>query len=151
VPGSVRSVEPDFDAVAAVSSLAVKPGTTNELKVTVTRLRGFTNDLQMLATNLPPGMTCAPVPASDKGGEVKLLLVVETNAVPFQGPFQLIARDVPAGRDRFVPFMLTGSTTDNGVPGGYRTLLADRIELLWLTVLAVEPPKSEATAEKAGK
>jgi hypothetical protein len=30
-------------------------------------------------------------------------------------------------------------------------LLADRIESLWLTVLAVEPPKTEATADKAGK
>ncbi len=148
---SVQSVDPDFEAVAAASSLAVKPGTTNELKVTVTRLRGFTNELQVLATNLPPGVICPPVPAGDKGGEVKLLVVVETNAVPFQGPFQLIARDVPAGGDRSVPFMLTGSTTDNGVPGGYRTLLAGRIESQWLTVLAVEPPKTEGTADKAGK
>jgi hypothetical protein len=148
---SLQPVEPDFEAVAAGSSLAVKPGATNELKLTVTRLRGFTNDLQVLTTNLPPGLICTPVPVSDKGGEVKLLLVAETNAVPFQGPFQLIARDVPAGRDRFVPFMLTGSTTDNGVPGGYRTLLADRIEALWLTVLAVETPKTETTADKAGK
>ncbi len=147
---SIQQVEPDFEAVAAASSLVVKPGTTNELKVTVTRLRGFTNELQVLATNLPPGTTCAAVPAGDKGGEVKLLLVAETNAVPFQGPFQLIARDVSAGHERSVPFMLTGSTTDNGVPGGYRTLLADRIESLWLTVLAAEPPKPEAPADKAG-
>jgi hypothetical protein len=146
----LQPVEPDFEAVVATSSLAVKPGTTNELKVTVTRLRGFTNDLQVLATNLPPGTTCAPVPASEQGGAVTLWLVAESTAMPFQGSFQLIARDVPAGHERFVPFILTGSTTDNGVPGGYRTLLADRTESLWLTVLPAEPPKPEATADKAG-
>jgi hypothetical protein len=146
----LQPVEPDFEAVVATSSLAVKPGTTNELKVKVTRLRGFTNDLQVLATNLPPGTTCAPVPASEQGGAVTLWLVAESTAMPFQGSFQLIARDVPAGHERFVPFILTGSTTDNGVPGGYRTLLADRTESLWLTVLPAEPPKPEATADKAG-
>jgi len=147
----IRRLEPDYQATASASSLALKPGTTNELKVTVTRLRGFTNEVRVAAMELPSGVTCKPVAVGEKGGDVKLLLVAETNAVPFQGPFQLIARDVPAGRDRPAPFMLTGSTTDNGVPGGYRTLLADRIESLWLTVLAVETPKTEATADKAGK
>jgi len=48
-----------------------------------------------------------------------------------------------------IPFKLTGSITDNGVPGGYRVLLADETDHLWLTVLPKEAPKA-ATAE-AGK
>lgn len=148
---TIRRVEPDFEATVGTSSLSLKPGSTNELKVTVTRLRGFTNELQVLATNLPAGINCAAATVGEKGGEVKLSLIAETNAVPFQGPFSVTARNLPAGRDRPVPFKLTGSTTDNGVPGGYRTLLADRAESIWLTVLAAEPPQSESPVTPAGK
>lgn len=148
---AIQRVEPGFEASAASSSVTLKPGTTNEVKVTVARLRGFTNELQLIATNLPPGILCAPATVGDKGGEVKLALVAAPDAATFQGPFGVVIRDVPTGTERLVPFKLTGTSTDNGVPGGYRTLLADRLEALWLTVLAVEPPKTEPKAEQAGK
>jgi hypothetical protein len=48
-----------------------------------------------------------------------------------------------------IPFKLTGTTTDNGVPGGYRVLLADETDHAWLTVVPKEPPK--AKAEEAGR
>jgi hypothetical protein len=148
---AIQRVEPGFEASVASSSVTVKPGTTNEVKVTVSRLRGFTNELQLIATNLPSSVLCAPVAVGGKGGEVKLALVAAPDTAVFQGSFGIAIRDMPAGTERNVPFKLTGTSTDNGVPGGYRTLLADRLEALWLTVLAVEPPKTEPKAEQAGK
>jgi hypothetical protein len=67
----------------------------------------------------------------------------------WQGPIQIIARDTSSGAERLIPFKLTGSTTDNGVPGGYRVLLAGEIDHAWLTVLPKEKPKTEAG--EAGK
>ena len=141
---SVARVEPDYKAVAAASSMAVKPGTTNEFKLTVTRLRGFTNALEVAARDLPAGLKCEPVAVSDKGGEVKLTLIAPPDGAPHQGGFSVGVRDLVTQRERAVPFMLTGVSMDNGVPGGYRVLLADRTEVLWLTVLAVEKPAGPA-------
>ena len=48
-----------------------------------------------------------------------------------------------------IPFKLTGITTDNGVPGGYRVLLADETDHAWLTVLPKESEKAKTV--EAGK
>ncbi len=146
---AIKRVEPDFKVTATASSLTMKPGTTNEFKVTVTRLRGFTNELQLLAKELPSGVTCEPVTVSGKSAEAKLVFVTHADAAPVQGPFGVQVRDLVSGSERPVPFLLTGSSTDNGVPGGYRVLLADHTAALWLTVLAVEKPA--APAATAGK
>ena len=146
---AIQRVEPDFKATAAASSLTMKPGTTNEFKVTVTRLRGFTNELQLLAKELPSGVTCEPVTVSGKSAEAKLVFVAQADAAAVRGPFGVQVRDLVSGSERPVPFLLAGSSTDNGVPGGYRVLLADRTETLWLTVLALEKPA--APAETAAK
>jgi hypothetical protein len=126
------------------SSLVVKAGTTNELKLTVTRLRGLTNVLQIMAQKPPEGVTCESVTVPEKGGEVKLNLVCGEAAPAWQGPIQIIARDTSSGTERVIPFKLTGTTTDNGVPGGYRVLLADETDNVWLTVLPKETPKTAA-------
>jgi hypothetical protein len=148
---SLRRVEPDYVASTAASSLSLKPGSTNELAVTVTHLRGFTNEVRLAVTNLPPGITVEPVVAPAKDGEAKLMFVARTNAPTFQGPFQIEARDAVTGKNRTVPFLLTGGTVNNGVPGGYRVLLSDRINDLWMTVLAPEPPKAAAKDAKSTK
>jgi len=148
---SIHRVKPDFTAVATASSLTLRPGTTNELNVTLTRLRGFTNAVQLSVKQLPPGVLCDPATVTAKGADAKLLFVAQTNAAPYQGPFQITAHDADSGQDRLVPFLLTGGTVDNGVPGGYRVLLADRTDSLWATVLAVESPKSAANVAKPAK
>jgi hypothetical protein len=80
---------------------------------------------------------------------MKLNLVGGEAAAAWQGPIQIIARDTSSGIERVIPFKLTGITTDNGVPGGYRVLLADETDHTWLTVLPKESPKAEAA--KSGK
>ena len=141
---TVRRAAPDWRASLLASSLTAKAGATNELKLTVTRLRGLTNELQVVARKLPEGVTCAPATAPEKGGELKLNLVVADAAAAWRGPIQVIARDATNGVERVIPFKLTGSTTDNGVPGGYRVLLADETDHAWLTVLPKPAPKAEA-------
>jgi hypothetical protein len=146
---TVRRAAPDWRASLTASSLVVKAGSTNELKVTVTRLRGHTNELQVIAEKLPEGVTCEPALVPDKAGDVKLNLVGRGAAEAWRGPIQIIGRDTSSGTQRVIPFKLTGTTTDNGVPGGYRVLLADETDQVWLTVL---PKASEkAKTEEAGK
>ncbi len=145
---SLHRVEPAFTLTATASSMILKPGTTNQLKVVFARLRGFTNAVQLTARDLPAGISCEPVAAPTKDSEINLQFIAPTNAPPYQGPFQLNAHDQVSGQDQPVPFLLTGSSSDNGVPGGYRVLLADRTPWLWLTIPAPEPVKP---AEQDGK
>ena len=140
---TARRGAPDWRASVAASSLVVKAGTTNELKLTVTRLCGLTNEIQVIAQKLPEGVTAATVSVPEKGGEVKLNVLGSEAAVAWQGPIQLIARDTVSGTERVIPFKLTGTSVDNGVPGGYRVLLADEIDHVWLTVSPKDPPKEE--------
>jgi hypothetical protein len=141
---TVRRAAPDWRARLLASSLVVKPGTTNELKLTVSRMCGLTNALQVAARKLPEGVTCEPALVPEKGGEMKLNLVSIEAAAAWQGPIQIIARDTTSGAEQVIPFKLTGITTDNGVPGGYRVLLADETDHAWLTVLPKEAPKAKA-------
>lgn len=147
---TAKRAAPDWRASLAASSVVAKAGSTNELKLTFTRLCGLTNAYQIVLPKLPDGVTCAPVPVPAAGGEVKLSLVAGENAAAWQGPIQVLARDPSNSVERVIPFKLTGSTTDNGVPGGYRVLLADEIAHAWLTVLP-KPPKPEEKKAEAGK
>lgn len=147
---TVKRATADWRAGLSASSLVAKAGTTNELKVTFTRLCGLTNAFQIVVPKLPEGLTCAPVLVPEAGGEVKLNVIAAETATPWRGPIQVFARDLTNGVERLIPFKLTGSTTDNGVPGGYRVLLADEIAHLWLTVPPKEEKKDEKKAE-AGK
>ncbi len=144
----LRRVSPDFRAHATADAVTAKPGTTNEFKVKFARLRGFTNEVRLVARDLPPGVECAAATAPAKDGEVTLSLVALTNAAPFQGPWRLVSQS--GGAERAVPYLLTGSTQNNGVPGGYRVLLADHLDVLWLTVPTNAPPAAKAP-EKSGK
>lgn len=146
---TVRRAAPDWRASLLASSLVVKAGTTNEFKLTVSRLCGLTNELQVVAQKLPEGVTCEPVLVPEKGGEVKLNLVGGEAAAAWRGPIQVIARDTSNSTERVIPFKLTGSTTDNGVPGGYRVLLAEETYDAWLTVLPKEAPMAKTV--EAGK
>lgn len=140
---------PDFRASLSRSSLVAKAGTTNELKLTFARLFGLTNALQIVVPKLPDGVTCDPVAAPAGDGGVKLNVVAAESAQAWRGPIQVLARDSIQGVERVIPFKLTGSTTDNGVPGGYRVLLADELAHCWLTVVPKPEKKQEDKAAVA--
>jgi hypothetical protein len=138
----VKRASPDWRGSLSASSLLAKAGTTNELKLTFTRLCGLTNTYQVMIPKLPEGVTCEPVLVPAAGGEMKLNLIAAEAAAPWRGPIQVMARNPSNGVERVIPFKLTGSTTDNGVPGGYRVLLADETAFAWLTVIPKEVNKA---------
>lgn len=153
-----RLLVPDFGASVAADSYTFRAGTTNEVKVTVRRLEGYTNRLTLAAEGWPESVVAGPVEVPAQGGEVAVKAVVATNAPAFQGSFRLRISAGPGdGRSasavRFAKFAMVSASENNGVPGGYRDLLMPSVEALWLTVLPVEPAKSgeASVADKRSK
>jgi hypothetical protein len=61
-------------------------------------------------------------------------MIARAEAPPHQGPFRLLVREPSGASGKTAPFLMTGDSMDNGVPGGYRVLVADQISEIWLTV-----------------
>ena len=133
---SLQRLAPDLKASLAANSITVTVGETNEVKFTVTRLRGFERKLKARLKGLPDGLRAEPVDVSEKSGENVLKLVASADAKASQTPLRLVITDVEPGEERVASFALTSSSEDNGVPGGYTKLLVDSVGQLWLTVKA---------------
>ncbi len=144
---SVRRVLPDFKAALGATAYRLTAGSTNDLKISVNRLRGFDHKLSVITRGLPDGVMCDAVDVPEKGGEIILKLRTVDTAKPSSQAFQLVVRDPCCEAERVIPAELTGSSTDNGVPGGYADLLVDSIDQLWLTVLP-KPAEQKKEAEK---
>ena len=141
---SISRAVPGLKAVAVSNAFAIEPGKTNEIKVTVTRLHGFQSKLTVSARGLPEGLTLEPVEVPDKGGEVLLKLVASSDAKPFSGAIQIAVTETESGTEHHVVSELISSTTDNGVPQGFKKLVVESTDQLWLTVLSVPTKKPEA-------
>jgi hypothetical protein len=132
-------VPPDFTAVISENAFSIAPLSTNEVKLTVKRLRGHTNELSLAFEKLPEGVTAEPEIAPAKSGEVKLNLIAR-DAAPFSGPVRIIVRDKVTSTVKPAQFELVSRSENNGVPGGYSSLLVEQTDQLWLTV----KPKKES-------
>ena len=132
----MQRVVPDFKAGLAANSITVTAGATNEVKFTVTRLRGFDRKLKARLSGLPEGLRAETVDVSKKSGENTLNLFAATDAKASQTAVELVITDVESGEERVAAFALTTSSEDNGVPGGYTKLLVELLDQLWLTVKA---------------
>lgn len=146
---SVRPIKPDYKIAAAAASITLQNGSTNTLKVTAQRLRGFTNQLALEVRGLPEGVAVTPLTIGEKETEVSLNFTTTTNAPPFSGPLILTAKasGVVEG-ERVIPFNLVATGENNGVPNGYAKLLADRVDHVWLTVKPPPPPPAPAPPAK---
>jgi len=140
----VTLARPGFRAVVSADAFTVEPGKTNEVKITVTRLHGFTPKLTVKALGLPDGVKSEPVEVSEKGGEAVLKLVAASDAKPSAGPFQVMVTETESQKERRVIAKLTGSEVNNGVPGGFNKLIVESTDQLWLTVLPTPAKKSES-------
>jgi len=144
---TIETLRPDFRATLTANSLTVTADSTNSIKLNLKRLRNFTSELTATIVGLPEGITTISTNLAAKlSGDVTLPIIVASNAPPFTGPIQIKLTDPAAQLDRVVPFPLVSRTEDNGVPGGYSTLLIDELDHLWLTVKPkpAEPPKETA-------
>ena len=143
---SISRAVPGLKAVVTNNAVTIEPGKTNDTKITVTRLHGFQSKLTLSVKGIPEGLAAEPVDVPEKSGEVVLKLVASADANPFSGPIQFAVTEVESGIEHRVVSELVSSTVDNGVPQGFRKLVIESTDQLWLTVLPA-PPK-EAAGEK---
>lgn len=142
---SVQRARPAVTCVVTSHDLTLEPGKTNDLKVRVTRQRGFSAKLTLTATGLPEGVSAGVVEVPDKGGEVTLPVAASDGAAPFRGPIRVVATEAESGAVHPAVAQLVSTTMVNGVPNGYHTLVIDSTEDIWLTVLppAAQPAPGE--------
>jgi len=131
-------------AVEVSNAFTIEPGKTNDIKVTVTRLHGFQTKLLVSVKGLPDGLTVEPIEVSEKGGELVLKLVASADAKAFSGAIQIAVTETESGTEHHVVSELISSTTDNGVPQGFKKLVIESTDQLWLTVLSAPAQKPEA-------
>ncbi len=142
----IITATPSATATIASASSKIEAGKTAELKVAVALSKAFPQKLRLVANNLPEGITAPEVDVPEKGGEVSITLTATPTAPRASQPFSLTLREVEGGKLHPVRFQLVSTTEDNGVPKGYRQLLINSTEQLWLTVM---PPPPAAPAAPA--
>jgi len=146
---TISEAKPSVNATAASHSVVVTAGKTSEIKATVKRVNGLKLKLQLTAKNLPEGLSAADVDVPDKGGEVTLKITATDTATAASQPFQLVVRESESGTEHVVPYFMTTSGENNGVPQGYTELVINSTDQLWLTVIGAPPkPQAPAAAEE---
>ena len=143
---SISRAVPGLKAVVAHNAITIEPGKTNDIKITITRLYGFQSKLTLSVKGLPEGLAAEPVEVPEKNGEVMLKLAASADAKPFSGAVQIAVTEVESGIEHRVVSDLISSTVDNGVPQGFRKLVIESTDQLWLTVLPTLA--KEAAGEK---
>ncbi|PYM15436.1 MAG: hypothetical protein DME18_04310 [Verrucomicrobia bacterium] len=141
---SIRRAAPGLKARVANSAFTIEPGKTNEVKVTVIRLHGFQSKLLVSVKGLPEGLAAEAVEVPEKGGDVTLKIVASGDAKPFSGVIQIAVRETESGTEHPAVSELISSTTDNGVPQGFKKLVIESTDQFWLTVLSAPTQKPEA-------
>ncbi len=131
---AVTEAAPAVEATIAANAFTLEPGKTVELKVAVKRLHGFKTPLQLIAKDLPEGVTAAPLDLPEKDGEATLKFTAIAEAAPANKPFQLSLLEKGGTVEHPVRHLLTTTSDNNGVPQGYTTLLIPEVRDLWLTV-----------------
>jgi hypothetical protein len=142
---SIQHADPSLKVLAAAHAFTLEPGKTNNLKVAVTRLHGLESKMTLTAEGLPSGVRADPVELPGKNGDATLQLVAEADARPFGGPIELVVTEQSSKQKYRVAFALASSGENNGVPQGYKKMVLNSIDQLWLTVL---PVKEVTTAVK---
>ncbi len=86
--------QPDFELRVAADSFVLTPDKPLEIPVTVDRQRGFAQDIEVIATELPEKVTAEPVVSAKSGDSAKSVkLVLKTEAgVTFTGPVHIRGR-----------------------------------------------------------
>lgn len=131
---AIAEAVPSASANLEKDSSVVVPGKPTELKISLKRLNGFKAPLQLLAQDLPPGVTAPPVEMPAKDGDVTLKLNADPDAAAASQPFHVILRETESGAEHVVPYHLNATAENNGVPQGYSTLVINSTDQPWITV-----------------
>ncbi|HEY3901425.1 MAG TPA: PPC domain-containing protein [Chthoniobacter sp.] len=144
----IAEAVPSVTATVANHSFTVTAGKSSEIKAAVKGSNGFKAKLQLIAKNLPEGVSAPEVDVPEKGGEVTLKLNADGAAAEASQPIQLCLREVEGGAEHPVIYQMTTTGENNGVPQGYKELVISATDQLWLTVVKApekpEAPKTES-------
>ena len=136
---SINKAAPAVTASIAVHSAKVEAGKSAGLKVAVNFSHGFARKLKLAAKNLPDGVEAVEADVPDKGGEVAITLTAAATAPSAAQPFQIVLREIEGSPEHPVRYSMASTSEDNGVPQGYRQLLINSTDQLWLTVVTAPP------------
>lgn len=89
--------EPDFALTLAADRFVLTPGKPLSIPVTIDRRNGFDNALEIVAEELPDGVTAKPVQSTGAGGK-SATLNLEAMRGPFSGAFRIVGR-VPGQKE----------------------------------------------------
>jgi len=107
----VVPVEPDFGLTVTIDRFLVLSGKPLDVPVTIVKKSGFKQEIEITATNLPPGVTATPVPSVGKtdSAVVTLRFTAEKMAASF--PFQIIGTIKGLGKPSQIA-EVAGTTSD---------------------------------------
>ena len=132
---------PSFRPTVSENAFSIAPGKTNEIVVSLGRAHGHDVPLTLSAEGLPEGVNAASAEADAKATSVTLRLVAATNAPAAAVAFQVRVMEKGGIKSLPVRMDLVSAGENNGVPQGFRRLVRDSIDDLWLTVLAPQAGK----------
>ena len=69
--------------------------------------------------------------------------IASAEAKPWSGPIQVTVTESTNGRLHRAVIELTSATVNNGVPGGYQSLVVEATDQLWLTLLPAPAAKTD--------
>ncbi len=133
---SVARPVPSMRPTVTDHAFTVAAGKTNDIVVALGRVHGHDAPLSVSIEGLPTGVAALPVEAAGKDASVTLRVVAATNAAPASVPIRVQVKDAKDGRVTTVRMDLVSAGENNGVPQGFRRVVRDSIEDLWLTVTA---------------
>jgi hypothetical protein len=122
----IHPPQPALRLTVKAAEFSVVPGETLTIPVRVNPLNGFDQEIELVAINLPAGVSVEPVKHTPKkAGDVKLEFQSNAQADFTSGPFDVIARtvsDEPSSQPLAVTRLATNTTS------------TEPNQLLWLAV-----------------
>lgn len=89
---NIAAPQPGFRATVAADNFVLPADKPLEIPVTIERLAGFKDEIEVSVQGLPEGVTAAPVKSAGEGDTAKSVkLVLTGNPAPFSGPLQIVA------------------------------------------------------------
>ena len=132
----IDRVTPSLNATFTPDRLVVEAGKSAEATVTIGFVDGYKGHPAVVMQGLPDGVS-AQIPATEKGGTVKIKLVAAESAKPANIPLTLLV--VEPGTST-----IHTATTPIGMDKAGGGRLINSIDHLWLTVKSKPEPKKEA-------
>ena len=142
---NVSRPKPTVKATVAENAISMVAGKTNELKLSVLRKYGHRAPLKTMIKGLPPGVAAVVPDIDEKGGDFTIQWVTGADTQPFSGPIQIALHESPSGPEILAERELVTTGENNGVPQGYKHLVLESVDQLWLTVL---PPEKTAESKR---